>query len=364
VKPDATAIEFEATEDSDRGSRHLAYLSLFCSLAALGIVFWGFLQLDLPLTRFMRSVHSARLEWGGDWLARLGSGAVLAGISIVLVLIGHRMGYPLVFRTGLHGLLAHGLAALLAQILKHAIGRPRPRMTHAGEFEFGPSFASGLDSFPSGHASASFAVATVMARHYPRLGGFVYSLAAAISASRVWRGSHFPTDVLAGVLLGVLAGILVTYSPAQWRSAIGPALNRVLLALAGVFALLWTMFRGPVAAGLETFFMAGIAVLAIGFGLRWTGLREQSSIRALWSSVVLMAGLALMTASWLVVGLVLLAGLAWRLGGPRPETGRQEESLPLSIPSGQKMWIEAALAAGIVLAALTLQSLQGLLPLL
>ncbi|TLY41787.1 MAG: hypothetical protein E6K58_09215, partial [Nitrospirae bacterium] len=66
--------------------RRLTALALSC--VVLVAVFWGVLQLDLPLARFLRSVHLPWLELVGDAGSRLGSGAVLAGISGVLLAIG------------------------------------------------------------------------------------------------------------------------------------------------------------------------------------------------------------------------------------------------------------------------------------
>ena len=58
-------------------------------------------------------------------------------------------------------------------------------------------------SFPSGHATVSFACATVLALAVPRLSVPLYALAVLISFSRVYVGVHFPFDVLAGAALGV-----------------------------------------------------------------------------------------------------------------------------------------------------------------
>ena len=58
-------------------------------------------------------------------------------------------------------------------------------------------------SFPSGHATVSFACATVLALAVPRLRLPLYTLAALIAFSRVYVGVHFPFDVLAGAALGV-----------------------------------------------------------------------------------------------------------------------------------------------------------------
>ena len=59
-------------------------------------------------------------------------------------------------------------------------------------------------SFPSGHAATSFAAATILAFAFPRLWPLLFTLAAAIAFSRVYVGVHYPLDVVAGAVLGVL----------------------------------------------------------------------------------------------------------------------------------------------------------------
>jgi undecaprenyl-diphosphatase len=78
-------------------------------------------------------------------------------------------------------------------------------------------------SFPSGHATVSFACATVLALAVPRLSLPLYLLAALISFSRVYVGVHYPFDVLAGALLGYgLARALRMLAAALRRSAPAP----------------------------------------------------------------------------------------------------------------------------------------------
>jgi PAP2 superfamily len=88
-------------------------------------------------------------------------------------------------------------------VLQYAFGRQRP-MDGKG----GGGFWQGGTSFPSDHATAAWAVASVIAHEYPgpltKL--FVYGLASAVSASRVTGKDHFPTDVIAGAAIGWFVG--------------------------------------------------------------------------------------------------------------------------------------------------------------
>ena len=78
-------------------------------------------------------------------------------------------------------------------------------------------------SFPSGHTSTRFACAYVISRLAPRLTVFVYVLAALIGFSRIYVGVHFPLDVLAGAVLGlVVARALLMLLEALRRSPRAP----------------------------------------------------------------------------------------------------------------------------------------------
>jgi undecaprenyl-diphosphatase len=97
------------------------------------------------------------------------------------------------------------LATLAAQILKRAVRRPRPSTAIAElQCSIAPPDAY---SFPSGHASAAFALGSAAACLDARLGAIELLLAAAIAVSRVRLGAHYPGDVAAGVALGLITGL-------------------------------------------------------------------------------------------------------------------------------------------------------------
>ncbi len=96
------------------------------------------------------------------------------------------------------------LAIALNYAIKLVVKRPRPVLEGLPPLGGAPSSLS----FPSAHATSAFAVATAMTRVEP-LGALAFVLAIAISLGRPYLGMHYPSDVLAGALLGVGLGLIV-----------------------------------------------------------------------------------------------------------------------------------------------------------
>ncbi len=98
--------------------------------------------------------------------------------------------------------LAVAAADLAADVGKYFVHRHRPF-----EHQLGPSERT--HSFPSGHAATSFAGATTLALYAPRYRRWFFGLAVLIAFSRLYEGVHYPTDVLAGALLGAATALLL-----------------------------------------------------------------------------------------------------------------------------------------------------------
>ena len=92
--------------------------------------------------------------------------------------------------------------------IKQAVDRPRPPLDDPARLDAAVALPTS-PSFPSGHATTTFAAATVVALLMPRYRVPAFALAATVAASRVYLGVHFVLDVLAGAALGVLIGLAV-----------------------------------------------------------------------------------------------------------------------------------------------------------
>jgi undecaprenyl-diphosphatase len=99
------------------------------------------------------------------------------------------------------------LADLASSGLKEAVDRPRPPRADPG-FEAAVPLAPS-PSFPSGHATTTFACAVAIGVLVPKLRWPAFAVAVTVGVARVYLGVHYTLDVLAGAALGSLIGVAV-----------------------------------------------------------------------------------------------------------------------------------------------------------
>lgn len=133
-------------------------------------------------------------------------GAIFTTIfSCILVLLGSRE----IKLIGLEALSVLGISQIIVQGLKRTLSRERPYKILKQLHTFGINLRD--YSFPSGHTTASFSIASTIALNMPRVSILVFIIAMIIGLSRIYLGVHYPTDVLAGIILGIGSSIVVHY---------------------------------------------------------------------------------------------------------------------------------------------------------
>ena len=166
---------------------------------------------DLPILEWIaENLHCAFLDTVMPLITLLGDAGIFwIACAVVLLLI------PKYRKVG----LSMGAALLLGVVLcnmtlKPLVGRIRPydyQLEHFGKV-IQLLVATPHDfSFPSGHTIASFEAATVLLIHNRKLGIPAMVLAVLIAFSRLYLYVHYPTDVLASVVLGICMAFLGNY---------------------------------------------------------------------------------------------------------------------------------------------------------
>jgi membrane-associated phospholipid phosphatase len=189
------------------------------------------LALDRPVDRAVVRNPSPSLSNAAKNMAQLGGagGLVLIGGGYLgSSLLGKDQARSMWVDAGIATVLARGTAFTV----QWAVGREGPG-ANRGTHDFQP-FSSG-DSFPSGHASQAFAMASVVSMHAdsPWVGAVAYGLAGLVGLARLETRDHFSSDVVAGALIGTGIGRAVVRVNAGKRAGTG---GRAKLSVAPVLA--------------------------------------------------------------------------------------------------------------------------------
>jgi len=148
---------------------------------------------------------SDQVKWSKR-VSQLGAVYTLGGVVSGMMLIGKKKDEPEIFNTGRTSARALVDALIVGYGLKYITARERPT-DNDGQGRFW----KGGDSFPSGHVIDSWAVTTVIVRsRSPKwLKVTSLSIATAVTLSRWGAQRHFPSDLFAGGVMGVLIGNFV-----------------------------------------------------------------------------------------------------------------------------------------------------------
>ena len=164
----------------------------------------------------LRSINHNESTFKNDFSSFTSNSVTVVNIAapLTLLTVGLAKHNKQLQKDALYMVGGYALSAIITHGAKVIVRRDRPFFTYSDVIK---KTAGGGYSFPSGHTSAAFYAATSISILYPKwyVIGPSFFWASAVGYSRMYQGVHYPTDILAGAVVGA-ASALVTCKFQHW----------------------------------------------------------------------------------------------------------------------------------------------------
>lgn len=158
---------------------------------------------EKPVFFFLNKVIKNRfLDVSFSLITKLAEPTYIVLICLLLFVLGKYKGKMV----SVFILFASYITYVTSLAIKEVIKRPRPMDAYQ---ELSVMGSVKFFSFPSTHSALIAVIATILCVKYKKLGFVLIPAALLVGVSRVYLGHHFPTDVLAGFVLGVIIALLL-----------------------------------------------------------------------------------------------------------------------------------------------------------
>ncbi|MGL5069137.1 MAG: phosphatase PAP2 family protein [Sarcina sp.] len=165
------------------------------------------------LDTFNMAILNQFKDWHGPIIDKIMLGITKVGTDgIVFLIIGLILLITVKYRkVGFMMYFASAINLVIVEALKHIVKEPRPFLTHPELLNSVIGVPPHSYSFPSGHASAAFVGAFIIACYFKKWGIPAYIFAVLVAISRPFLLVHYPTDVIAGAIIGTISAILAFF---------------------------------------------------------------------------------------------------------------------------------------------------------
>jgi len=276
-------------------------LGLAVAMAFGAVLVWPFDETLSDMLCISRVGHVAAPLW---W--EVLKGVRVFGKAEILFVLGFLLAIHRRKQVAVFACIAVLLAGLIVTPMKLIIARPRPD-------------GSNKMSFPSGDIASLTAFVVPIASTIPAIRPIAFAGVVAVGAVRVSNGFHFPSDILAGVAIGIVAGAIVLSMKFLLKPQVRRLLRRSWLAAAlGILFFIYLFL--PNVGNFRTFFSIfgpSVVLLAVAPFIRARlRTRRHPGRCSLFGMIYFLGGITLVVTSWFVLAVVPALGV--RLPGIDP----------------------------------------------
>ena len=185
-------------------SKKIFFSSVIIIFSLLLLISQGFSvrAFDVTIRENVQQHRISTLDYFMDSATKLGDGLFTGSIAISIP----------DSKLQNHAIKTQIIASVSTNLLKLLIGRQRPSVEKPDPLNFKPlNLNSSYHSMPSGHTSATFALAASIGETCEDYKFLSYSLAVLVGISRIYLDNHWTSDVLAGAAVGYLSAKFVSY---------------------------------------------------------------------------------------------------------------------------------------------------------
>src|SRR5208337_4623902 len=201
-----TKAKFSGDVSATRHPIRYGLFGLAVVLAFVAVMIWPFDETLSDMLCISRVGHVATPLW---WEAL--KGVRVFGKAEILFVLGFLLAIHRRKQAAVCACIAVLLASLIVTPTKVIVGRPRPD-------------GSNKMSFPSGDVASLAAFVVPIASTFPAIRPLAFAGVVAVGAVRVANGFHFPSDILAGIAIGIFAGAVVV----SLKFSLKPRVRRLL----------------------------------------------------------------------------------------------------------------------------------------
>lgn len=176
--------------------------------------------MELKILHGLQGIRSEVLDEIMLFITKLGDAGILwiaTGLLLLVIpAIGKETKEHVRMRRMMGGTMLFSMALNLIcgnLIIKNVVQRPRPFSVDTSVV---PLIFESSYSFPSGHTSASFAAACSIFLYNKKAGIIAFVMATFIAFSRMYLFVHYPTDILGGIILGIVCAVAVRWTIAKY----------------------------------------------------------------------------------------------------------------------------------------------------